>query len=96
MDERAVAPALVEPVGELVEVAGQVLGAHAVGGAREPALEVREDGMAPREEPGSESPARPDDEALVAQAGARQRPVAVEAVGEDRDSMGIRRGAERA
>ena len=49
-EERALAPATIEAVHELVQVALQVLPAHAVERAPEPGLEIPEDRMRPRQD----------------------------------------------
>ena len=52
MEELAFAPAAVEAIGELDQVAAQVLVADAVEGAPQPGLEVRDDHVGPWEDLG--------------------------------------------
>ena len=85
---------VVEAKAELVEVARQVFPADAAVGSPQPGLQVGEDHVAEGEDPRSARSIVPLDDALVANAFASQRAIAVQPVGPERRAAGLDRAAD--
>lgn len=93
-EELGLAPAPIESIDELVQVARHVLLADTSEGSVEPGLEVREDRVAPRQDLGRVGAIRSLDVTIVSHTHALQRHVAVESIGAHHGLSGVDRAAQ--